>query len=216
MTMNTPQPVCPLCQAKNTSLFHQDSRTYFHCRVCRLVFVQPHQFCSLSQEKAIYDLHQNSSEDEGYRRFLSRLFMPVSGRLSPHCYGLDFGCGPTPTLSLMFEEAGHIMENYDVFYAPDICTLSKQYDFICASEVVEHLHHPQRDLDKLWSCLKRQGCLGIMTKRVIDQKAFSTWHYKSDPTHVCFYSVKTFQWLAHHWQAQLEITADDVVIFMKQ
>lgn len=206
---------CPLCKASEGRLFFQDSRDYFRCSVCSLAFVLPHQFLSTKEEKSVYDLHKNSPDDPGYRRFLTRLFDPMVQRLTPNSYGFDFGSGPGPTLSAMFEEAGHSMEIYDPFYAPDIKLLQEQYDFIVASEVVEHLHHPGQELDRLWSCLKPNGLLGIMTKRVIDQQAFSKWHYKNDPTHVCFFSTETFQWLADYWHATLTIPEDDVVIFAK-
>lgn len=175
----------------------------------------PYQFLSSKEEKSVYDLHDNSAEDPGYRRFLERLFGPLSHRLAPNSCGLDFGSGPGPTLSKMFEEAGHSMEIYDPFFAPETILLQRQYDFIVASEVVEHLHYPRRELDRLWSCLKPNGLLGIMTKRVIDREAFSRWHYKSDPTHVCFFSTETFQWLADHWRSILTFPGKDVVLFTK-
>ncbi len=206
---------CPLCRASEGRPFYQDSRNYFRCPVCTLVFVLPHQFLSPKEEKAVYDLHENSADDPGYRRFLARLFGPLSQRLASNSCGLDFGSGPGPTLSVMFEEAGHSMGLYDPFYAPEIKLLQQQYDFIVASEVVEHLHHPRQELDRLWSCLKPNGLLGIMTKRVIDQEAFSRWHYKSDPTHVRFFSTETFRWLADHWRATLTISGKDVVLFTK-
>ena len=206
---------CRLCQASEGKPFHQDSREYFRCSVCQLVFVLPHQFLSPEEEKSVYDHHDNSGDDPRYRRFLGRLFVPLSQRLSPNSFGLDFGSGPGPTLSVMFEEAGHSMELYDPLYAPEIKLLQRQYDFIAASEVVEHLHHPRKELDRLWSCLKPNGSLGIMSKRVIDQEAFSGWHYKRDPTHVCFFSTETFRWLADHWQATLTAPEKDVVLFTK-
>jgi SAM-dependent methyltransferase len=206
---------CPLCQAAEGKPFYQDSREYFRCPVCTLVFVLPCQFLSAKEEKSVYDLHENSADDPGYRHFLARLFGPLSQRLAPNSCGLDFGSGPGPTLSMMFEEAGHSMEIYDPFYAPDIKLLQQQYDFIVAAEVLEHLHYPRQDLDRLWSCLKPDGSLGIMTKRVIDQEAFSRWHYKRDPTHVCFFSTDTFRWLADHWRSILTIPHKDVVLFTK-
>ncbi len=214
-THNPAAQRCPLCQTANGRPFDQDSRAYFRCPVCALVFVLPHQFLSPQEEKSVYDLHQNSADDPGYRRFLGRLFTPVSQRLPPHSHGLDFGSGPGPTLAAMFEEAGHSIEIYDPFYAPEIKRLQQQYDFIVATEVAEHLHQPGPELDRLWSCLKPNGLLGIMTKRVINRDAFSRWHYKRDPTHVCFFSIETFQWLADHWQATLTVPATDVVIFTK-
>ena len=80
---------------------------------------------------------------------------------------------------------------------------------------MEHLHQPKLELERLWGCLKASGWLGIMTKRVLDAEAFSTWHYKNDDTHVCFFSVETFQWLAEQWGATLTIAADDVVLLQK-
>ena len=207
--------LCPLCRKSEGRPYYQDSREYFHCPACTLVFVLPCQFLSRKEEKSVYDLHENSTDDPGYRHFLARLFGTLSQRLAPNSCGLDFGSGPGPTLSAMFEEAGHSMEIYDPFFAPEIKVFQQQYDFIVASEVVEHLHYPRQELDRLWSCLKPQGSLGIMTKRVIDREAFSRWHYKNDPTHVCFFSTETFRWLANHWSSILTVPEKDVVLFFK-
>jgi SAM-dependent methyltransferase len=206
---------CPLCESGEGEAFYSDDRDYYCCPNCRLVYVEPDQFLSAQAEKAHYDLHENSPDDPRYRRFLSRLFVPMSERLTPHSSGLDFGSGPGPTLSVMFAEAGHTMQLFDPFYAPDTTVFDRQFDFITASEVVEHLHHPRRELDRLWTCLKPGGHLGLMTKLVIDRQAFAGWHYKDDPTHVCFYSQQTCEWLAEHWQAQLTVADKDAVMFAK-
>ena len=208
-------PYCPLCKSSESMPFYQDKRDFFRCSDCFLVFVPPHQYLTSEDEKAVYDHHENSPDDPHYRNFLSRLYMPISRHLSPHSKGLDFGSGPGPTLSVMFTESGHQMTNYDVFYAPDSEALEQCYDFISASEVLEHLHHPGEELKRLWSCLKPDGILGIMTKRVIDQQAFSHWHYKNDPTHVCFFSIETFQWLADYWGASVSFPDSDVVLMTK-
>jgi len=71
-------------------------------------------------------------------------------------------------------------------------------------------------LERLWACLKHGGILGIMTKLAPDQDAFSSWHYKNDPTHVCFFSQFTFKWLADQWGAELTFADKDVVIFSKK
>ena len=206
---------CPLCFQPDAPLFFEDHRKFFRCKVCALVFVPPQHFLSPAAEKAEYDKHQNSAQDPRYRAFLSRLQEPLLQRLAPQCHGLDFGSGPGPTLSVMFQEAGHLMEIYDPFYAPDHGVLGRKYDFITASEVVEHLHDPRAELDRLWGCLKPGGLLGIMTKRVIDADRFARWHYKDDPTHVCFFSPATFHWLAERWQATFVMPANDIVIFDK-
>ena len=206
---------CRLCERPEGKLFHEDGRRYFRCCDCGLVFVDPEYFLDGDRERAVYDQHQNSPGDAGYRRFLSRLYEPVVSRLAPGSRGFDFGSGPGPTLSVMFEEAGHHVSLFDPFYANDPTVFDQQYQFITASEVFEHLCHPRMELDRLWRCLEPGGVLGVMTKRVRDQDAFSRWHYKNDPTHVCFFSLKTFEWLEEHWAARLEVVADDVVVFEK-
>jgi hypothetical protein len=208
---------CPLCRSPEASDFHRDSRRDYHrCHNCNLVFVPPAHQLSASEEKAEYDLHRNSPEDGGYRRFLSRLFLPMQELLPPGSRGLDFGSGPGPTLSGMFREAGHSVATYDKFYAPEVAVFAERYDFITATEVVEHLSDPHQELARMWACLRPGGWLGIMTKLALDPEAFARWHYKNDPTHLCFFSRTTFAWLAAHWQAELTFTGSDVILFQKQ
>nr|WP_245688358.1 class I SAM-dependent methyltransferase [Thiohalomonas denitrificans] len=179
------------------------------------MFVPPAYHVSAKQEKGQYDLHENFPEDPGYRRFLNRLYESMQALLEPDSSGLDFGCGPGPTLSLMFEETGHRMAIFDTFYRPDTSVFAERYDFITATEVVEHLHRPGFELERLWECLKPGGRLGLMTKQVQDREAFAGWHYKNDITHVCFFSRQTFQWLADRWGARLEFHGSDVILLTK-
>jgi hypothetical protein len=207
---------CPLCQSSTVSDFFADKRrVYSRCDECLLIFVPSTFFLSPEAEKAEYDLHENSADDPGYRLFLSRVFEPTLARIFPGSSGLDFGSGPGPTLSKMFEEAGHRMAIYDIFYADDRSVFEQRYDFITATEVVEHLHRPRSTLDMLWGCLKAGGVLSIMTKLVRDREAFARWHYKNDMTHVAFFSRETFEWVATHWRAELTIVGADVIVLNK-
>ena len=206
---------CPLCHENAVFFFEDERRPYYQCGQCELIFVPKRHLPSREEEKAQYDLHENSPEDTDYRRFLGRLTDPLLKKLSPGSVGLDFGCGPGPTLSVMLEEMGHQMKLFDPIYYPNPKALEGQYDFITATEVFEHLHNPQRDLERLWNCLGPGGWLGVMTKRARTREAFSKWHYIQDPTHVGFWSVNTFGWLAGHWGATLELIEPDVALFRK-
>ncbi|GAB3273879.1 class I SAM-dependent methyltransferase [Parahaliea aestuarii] len=207
---------CPLCDSGLTESFYRDRRRpYLRCLDCTLVFVPPAFHLDRDAEKAEYDLHDNRVDDPAYRRFLSRLADPLLERLPPAARGLDFGCGPGPALAAMLEQAGHAVALYDVFYFPDAAVLGGQYDFICATEVVEHLHRPGAELDRLWQCLRPGGWLGVMTKLVRDREAFAGWHYKNDRTHVCFFSEATWEWWAKGRGAALEIVAADVILLFK-
>ncbi len=209
-------PVCPLCGSRRSVHFHRDPRReYWRCRICRLVFVPPVFHLDAQAEKAEYDRHQNLTEDPGYRRFLFRLAGPLATRLSPGSRGLDFGAGPGPALAAMLTEAGHDVCLYDPFFVNDPAVLDGRYDFVTATEVLEHLRRPGPELDRLYRLLKPGGHLGIMTKRVIDRERFARWHYIRDPTHVCFFSRQTFTWLTDRWCAGLDIVDRDVIIIQK-
>ena len=107
------------------------------------------------------------------------------------------------------------MAIYDWYYARNESVWEQQFDFITASEVVEHLHQPGTELDRLWACLKPGGTLGIMTKLVLAREAFTTWHYKNDTTHVSFFSRNTFEWLSDQWESKARFFEKDVVLLRK-
>ena len=207
---------CPLCDDTRVKQFSIDQRrSYMHCQGCNLVFVPKVFHLNKADEKREYDLHQNSAQDEGYRKFLGRVLEPLLLRLPEVCRGLDFGCGPGPVLSEMLEEAGHRMDTYDPYYSPNKSFRTKKYDFITATEVVEHLAEPKSELDQLWSLINSGGWLAIMTKRVTSLEAFSNWHYKNDPTHISFFCESTFNFLAKNWETEAEFIGNDVVLFQK-
>lgn len=207
---------CPLCKYSHSNFYHRDKkREYLQCQQCQLVFVTQQYLPSLEQEKSEYDLHQNSAEDAGYRKFLARLSSPLLERLKPHSQGLDFGCGPGPALHLDFVDAGHNMWLFDPIYMPQPELENQQFDFITCTEAIEHFHQPFKQWQMWMQILKPQGWLAIMTKRVTDQQAFSQWHYKNDQTHVCFFSDFTFNWLATRYGLTLEFIAKDVVLMQK-
>jgi hypothetical protein len=207
---------CPLCSSPEPQLFHEDQlRRYLFCPECDLVFAHPDSYLSREEEFKRYELHENNPEDGGYRSFLEKLYKPMIQHIPGKSAGLDFGSGPGPLLKMMFEEQGHKMAIYDAYYARDESVFQLQYDFITSTEVVEHLHHPLEELDRLWSCLKPSGTLGIMTGIRLPESDFSSWHYILDETHVIFFSLKTFAWLAERWGAKLEFVGKTVVLFQK-
>jgi len=209
---------CPLCESSECEPYFEDAnRAYLRCGSCRLIFVPPTFWLSDAEEKAEYDLHENTTDDPGYRNFLSRLTVPMLEKLGAEKRGLDFGCGPGPMLSVMLEEQGHRVELYDPFYANDPSLLEAEYDFICATEVAEHLSDPQKEFSTLFSCLKPGGWLGIMTKLTRDDRdAFANWHYIRDRTHIAFYHRETFSWMAQCFNAEEIFIGSDVILMKKR
>ncbi|WP_236995507.1 class I SAM-dependent methyltransferase [Halomonas huangheensis] len=215
MTLRDTTPICPLCSSSGTSRFfhHDGKREFFRCDRCDLVAAAPEMRLDPAAEKAIYDQHENRPDDPGYRAFLARLMVPLSKHLTPGARGLDFGSGPGPTLSLMFEEAGFTMDIHDPFFHPNPEALLREYDFITATEVAEHLFTPGETLGRLVSQLKPGGWLGLMTMRVPDD--FANWHYIRDPTHVVFYSDACLSWFARQHGLSLTLSGREVALFQK-
>lgn len=196
--------------------FHRDRlRQYRRCQRCKLVFVPPDYYLSRVAEHAYYQQHENHVDDPGYRQFLSRLADPLAARLASASVGLDFGCGPGPALAAMLTELGHSVGIYDSFFFAEPAVLHRTYDFISASEVVEHLHEPGEVLARLWGQLRAGAWLGVMTKLVLDKEAFVKWHYIRDPTHVCFFSRETWIWWAACSGARVEFVGADVILLQK-
>jgi hypothetical protein len=208
---------CPLCEADRSILRAQaHGRSYFQCEECRLTFVDPGQLPDEEAERAHYGHHQNDPGDTRYRRFLSRLAEPLAARLKEGAEGLDYGSGPGPTLSVMLEEQGYRMRIFDPFFSPDQSALDRSYDFITASEVVEHFHSPREEFERLDTLLRPGGWLAIMTELLGDERGLSEWRYARDPTHVVFLSSATLGWLSEHHGWQLVVPRENVALFQKQ
>ena len=214
MTRDATGAPCPLCDSAGCSLFFRDAaRAYRHCSGCDFVFVPPEDRLTEEQEKARYDFHQNRPDDPNYRKFLSGVFVPMVDRLPRGAAGLDFGCGSGPALAAMFAEAGFPMDVYDPHYALHPEVFARRYDFITATEVVEHLRHPGAEMARLFRMLNPGGFIGLMTSLRPDPKSFAAWHYRNDPTHIGFYSRASFDWMAERHRAEIVYFAGNVCIF---
>lgn len=208
---------CRLCGQPNAELFASvEGRRYLRCPRCHLTFLGVTQLPDRADEKAQYDLHRNEPDDPGYRRFLDQLGAPLCERLRAGDRGLDFGCGPGPALARMLEERGHPMRIYDPIYAPDPAVLDQQYDFVTCTEVLEHLHWPEREWRRFAALVKPGGWLGVMTRFLTDDGHFPRWHYRRDPTHVCFWQPATFQWLAREQGWELVMANNPVALLRRR
>lgn len=188
---------CPVCLVPSPDPFMTvGTLRYWKCNTCEVRFLDPAQHPAPEEERRQYSLHENDPDDPRYRNFLAKLVTPLAARLCPASKGLDYGCGPGPALAAMMRELGHDMSIYDPFFFPDGEALSRSYDFIACTEVVEHFHHPAKEFDRLHDLLRPGGWLGIMTSFQTDDARFADWHYRKDPTHVVFYREETFQTIA--------------------
>ncbi len=212
---------CPLCL--NTQCEHYYSSTrknlirdYLICRGCDLIFVPEKFHLSVEEQKERYLQHNNDPDDEQYRIFLSRLKDRLIPFLAPGQFGLDYGCGPGPTLSLMMSEDGHETNNYDPIFRPDPSVLDRNYEFIVSTETIEHFSDVKTNFDLINRILKVSGFFGVMTSVRYENIDFGSWHYRYDPTHLSFYSPETMQYIASNWGWTIVGVYENVYIFRKE
>ncbi|MCB0307783.1 MAG: methyltransferase domain-containing protein [Bdellovibrionales bacterium] len=180
-----------------------------------MIFLDPFERLLPDEELARYKEHQNSSDDQNYRKFLSPLVDELIPKLDPGSQGLDFGSGPGPAVPAMFTEKGFTMTTFDPFFSNFKERLQKCYDFVTCTETAEHWFKPQAELTLINTLLKRNSWLGMMTCLFDDQDQFKNSHYHRDPTHVCFYSSKTCHWVAKLFSWKIYFPRKNVVLFQK-
>jgi SAM-dependent methyltransferase len=186
---------CPLCASCGpyTNITGPKGRGYLLCENCQLIFMQREFLPDRTAEKERYQAHQNGPQDAGYVQFLNQAITPALRYLNASMRGLDYGCGPVPTLSGLLKEHGLHCENYDPYFCPAFPEGS--FDFIFATEVVEHFFHPAQELQRISALLQPGGMLTIMTEPWVSLAGFSEWHYAKDMTHVCFYHANTIAYI---------------------
>lgn len=207
---------CTLCSERSDYYTQDRRRAYYRCSRCKLIFADPLSHLTRDAEKHLYDQHENDPTDESYRQFLQQLANPLLVQLAKGLRGLDYGCGPGPTLSVMLEEAGMNVALYDPFYVPDRSVLQHSYDFVTCTEVAEHFHDPARDWQRLASLVRPGGWLGVMTRMFNGREDFRQWYYKNDPTHVSFYHPTTIRWLAERLRMIIHVEEENVLLFQKR
>jgi SAM-dependent methyltransferase len=208
--------ICPLClvSGQTTDVHGPDNRRYHLCHNCSLIFVNPCHRLSPEDEKTRYTTHNNSIENDGYVRFLHRLVHPMLPYLDATMRGLDYGCGPSPTLSKLLRRQGMMCDDYDPFFA---CRpLRPPYDYIFSTECFEHFHYPNKEMQRLCSLLQPGGLLGIMTEQWSTLEHFATWHYPRDRTHTSFYHEHTFAFLSRQFGWNMLYTEGNRVVILRR
>lgn len=214
ITVDYPCPLCGQDGCKHLVRRTRKGRCYWHCHQCQLIFVDPAARPSRQLEEDLYRQHRNSPEHPGYVTFLRRIIDPALPLLTPAMRGLDYGCGPGPTLSVLLEREGISCHNYDPLFFPDLP--ARPCDFIFATECFEHFHTPVRELEKLRELLQPNGYLFVMTDLWHEETNLRTWSYLCDPTHVSFYHRRTFEHICHAYGFKLLACDDDRILLLQK
>jgi len=210
---------CKLCHSSTATLIDtKKSLHYYRCHSCGFIYLDDSLMVDNQREKAQYDQHNNSLENEGYVKmfesFLEEAIVPFEQSIQKV---LDFGSGPTPVFSMLLEKRGFEVDIYDLYYAPEKVYEGQSYDLITSTEVFEHLSKPLETLEVLVKHLNPKGYLVLMTKfPPKDDEAFLNWWYRRDPTHISFFTPQSFEVMAAKVGLKvLKTLNDNVVIFQK-
>ena len=211
--------LCKICN--NTVSPIEDKKKslcYYRCSSCGFISLDDAQRVDRKREKKQYDQHNNSLENEGYvAMFEEFIDLSIAPYIKNIQTALDFGSGPTPVFSELLKRRGLEVDIYDLFYAPKKVYETKSYDLITSTEVFEHLSKPLEILELLTKHLNHQGYIVLMTKfPPKDDEAFLNWWYRRDPTHISFFSPKSFEVMAEKVGLKLLKTINsNIAVFQK-
>lgn len=186
---------CILCETKIEKELLINNKKYFLCSNCGLFFVTPEFRLSKKDEYERYLKHQNSYDNKGYVDYLSGIADKCYPYINSGARCLDYGCGEGLVMEKIFRSRGYDMSSYDPYFKNADLSLGA-YDFIICNEVAEHFYEPFYQFKKLIGLLKKEGVLVVGTMLQPEEKNLVSWFYLKDDTHVVFYSLKTFEYLA--------------------
>jgi hypothetical protein len=192
------QATCPLCSSSSDFL-HQDTQKYYKCSTCKAIFTDESDKPDSIEEKARYELHDDDTSDEGYRKFVSPITNSILNDFFSNAKGLDFGAGTSAIISVVLKEHHYSIKNYDPYFHIYPELLEEKYDYISSCEVIEHFYNPYKEFKLLKNMLKKGAKLYLMTEVYNEGIDFASWYYKKDPTHVFFYTQETFEWIKNEF-----------------
>jgi len=210
---------CKVCNAKTTTIEDiKNKLVYYRCRECGFLYLDDSHRVDAKEEKRKYDQHNNSLENEGYvQMFEDFIELAITPYLKNIKKVLDFGSGPEPVFSKLLERRGVEVEIYDLYYSPQKVYEGNRYDLITSTEVFEHLSRPLETLEFLVAHLNSNGYIVLMTKfPPKEDKAFLDWWYRRDPTHISFFTPKSFEVMAEKVGLKvLKTINENIVVFQK-
>ena len=202
--MDKLKPICKIC-SKNVYELHDEqfNTVYLRCESCGFIHLTETFHVTFDEERTEYDLHENSSDDEKYVKYLDRFLTEAVDPFIKKGKALDFGCGPEPVLASLLKKRGFSTMTYDRHYSHDEDALIMMYDLITSTEVFEHFHDPAKEMAIIASCIKSGGFLSIMTSVPPSDGPFLKWAYRREQTHISFYTEQALSLLAEKNKMQM-------------
>lgn len=188
---------CRLCgSTAHTLILRQHNRDFYYCAACALIFVPPCNWVTIEEEIARYELHDNTSDNNGYVEYLQQTIAIIKTMQLKNPKILDFGSGKNCVLAQLLQSERYTCFSYDPLYNCGSEMLSQTYDIIVLNEVAEHV----RSLPALILLLRRICNPGtkilLRTGLYENPEDFKTWWYHHDVTHINFFTFATLGFFA--------------------
>jgi len=116
----------------------------------------------------------------------------------------------------VLEPRGFSVAAYDPFFYAAPETLLRRYDFLLCNEAAEHFFDPAEEFARMDSIVVKGGVLGFSSGLVRSREAFLKWRYRTDPTHVIFFSEETVRWIAQRFGWKILLLENPRFIFRKK
>lgn len=188
---------CPLCKSESILDYYKSKTTnYVQCSNCTLVFVPRDILLSMEEEKARYELHDNSIANSGYVKYLSKIVDKIESLNLKKLNVLDFGSGKNAVLQKILSQKKIMCSSYDPVYNLGNSFLKSSYNVIVVCEVIEHVYDIYKELKLLFSLIENGGYIILRTELLLENLDFSSWWYKEDITHVNFFTHQSIEKLA--------------------
>ncbi|MEE8484211.1 MAG: class I SAM-dependent methyltransferase [Nitrospinota bacterium] len=186
---------CRICKTPSP-VFYNDSRTFFKCPACTLIFTE-----EMADEKAAnehYKNQWNNADEDFWKQQVDVLISVINKHKTPQRI-LDFGSG-SGEITKEFQRRGIDTTPLDPIihgYLKDQ-DYAEKFDVVVGVEVIEHLPEIYGELEEIKKVLTDDGIIVFttgLTNVFIDApdavEVFAKWWYKDDPTHVSFFSNRS-------------------------
>lgn len=202
---------CLICGSTTKTEYDKQLKAdYYRCN-CGFIFKS--RIIDGQEEYDHYAKHNNTMENTGYVDMFKKLLSKVEAYIKPDKM-LDYGCGPGPVLAELLKNEGCFVKTYDKYFEHDIDFSEYQYSTIFMTEVIEHMDEPLKELTRLRNLLSEDGHLIIQTMFI--QEPYDSWWYRRDYSHISFFNVDVFEFIAKKIGFTILYTDNISIIVLKR
>lgn len=210
---------CRLCEGQ-TSVVFKDTRVFFACTTCGLIFSD----CHLTEQEK--QAHYIGQYNNGFNwEHEACYFINFFPRGKKDLKILDYGSGGG-YLANELKNVGYAVDCYEPMFHGEFnrSQNSGLYDFLILNEVIEHVEDLISVLNNIYYSLKLGGQVLIktaITDNIISdpynfEHNFREWWYKDDLTHISFFSTLTYEFICANMFTSFEIVQQDILSVLLQ